>query len=172
MYEAWLAMGIDCDGCISIFGPKEDSVGISFSNTIERLATTFMARVEQLNCRTSTSHTPLHTGNVSYTVLISGTQADPGTEDKLRFLKAILPHLVGKREKAERAIAILEGKLLKKYEHNPLNFMAKNVLYSTQEIADAMSSTYNTIYERFAYLHRKGRVQKKKKGHKTFWRLP
>jgi len=183
MHEEWLAMGIDTDGWISIDSYQQITIG--FSNTSEQLTTAFTTRAEALNCRTHESHATLDSGKIFFTVYIRGTREEPGHEDKLRFLEAIYPHLLGhnkagesKKELAKQAIELLKIKLStyqrllqRKRELNPLNFMESNKWYSTDEVMMLMSKSYYDLCRRLNTLVRKGLVEKKFTGRKAYWKV-
>lgn len=176
MHEEWLALAIDTDGCISL--SKLGGIAVSFANSSKELTTTFRQRAEALNCRTTTTYAPLKSGKTLYTVWIQGTREALGTEDKLRFLKAIHPYLRGlnrdsilKKELAEWAIEALEYKIQWRYKTNPLNFMEADKWYSAKEIVN-LTPNKASVLASISRLHKKGLLEKRKIKGKNYaeWR--
>jgi len=150
MYEEWLAMGIDCDGCISGISPT-----VGFSNSVKEIVDVYEKRVNDLNCRTSRDEILNKNSNsIQYTVRISGTYQKPGTEDKLRFLKAILPFLIIKNARAEKAIKYLEKQLARKPKGLKDKFediMKPGLVYTTAELAKLQGIAR---FRAYSWLHR------------------
>lgn len=167
MHEPWLAACIDCDGWIHL-------TSIGFGNNNEDIIMTFAERANSLGCRTFITSRMINSGNLHHVVYVRGTKEDPGTRDKIRFLEAILPFLIVKKEKAEIAIAILKDICRRnKRIANPLNFMEKGKWYSTIEVRALVSepNVYKgAVYARLKYLHDFKGLDKKVIDNKVHWR--
>lgn len=162
MYEAWLAMGIDCDGMIRIV---KTNATIQFSNNVEKFVDTYRERVNALGCVTTNSWYDSRTSR-QYTVSVTHPIGGPllrRWENKLKFLEIILPHLVRKREIALEAIQLLKGNIakLKEQDFFVLDYMKPDFYYSLQELVDAFGFENTRIYARLRKLEKWGNVRKR-----------
>jgi len=106
----WLACAIDTDGTISLSkGTHGMNVGIGFSNTFKGITDVFEEYSNEIACRTYRGRSARQ-----HYCSVRGTRELPGNEDKLHFLKQILPFLIVKEERAKSAIFILEQKIRRK----------------------------------------------------------
>jgi len=166
MYEEWLALAVETEGCIGVY---DNAVGISFTNTCKMLIDKYVERANALGCRTHVS--PPNKG--CYSVAISGTHKEPGHVDKLIFLQAIEPFLFCKQVKAQDAISWLERRIIKRGVGDPRNFMESNMWYHYTEIADKMKLPRTRVSGRLYSMHRQGLLIKKQGGgRRVYWKLP
>lgn len=170
----WLACAIDFDGTISHNGTS------SFSQNYKELVDIFEELVNALGCRTGRIDVPQYTVSgrtKQYCISVRGTYEEPGREDKLIFLKTIVPFLVRKKKKAMSKIKYLE-RLIRlappKPKYKFVEIMEVGVMYTTSELAKLQGIRRERTWALLDNLRRKGIVVKQQNApapSPSFWML-
>ncbi len=162
MHDAWLAMGIDCDGHIGFAGKNKTNVVISFSNNVKSFVDVYYERIKANGCVATRSQ---YDGKTSrqYTIQVTlprGGDAVAGLENRLKFLELITPHLIRKEEIAQRAMCVIKESLDRRSEtHFIYTVMDTHLAYTLEEVSKLAGISISAAYYNLTKGRREGKIE-------------